>query len=172
MKQHLIYILTIVLFTSGYHLLNAQVSEDSEIFKALKAHDSLLFEVSFNQCDLSAINGILADDLEFYHDISGVTNSKQEFMDIMENGICKEGNAVTSRRELVEGQLKVYPLYKNGTLYGALQTGEHRFFERLNNGPERDGSIAKFSHLWLKRKDHWVLKRVISYDHHMPKVEK
>ena len=46
-------------------------------------------------------------------------------------------------------------MYNNGTLYGALQNGEHRFFETYK-GEEKAGSIAKFSHLWLKEGDQWT----------------
>ena len=145
--------------------INAQVDQQSALFKTLKANDSLLFEVSFNKCQLSAIENIMADDLEFYHDQGGITNSKDEFMNVMRNGICSPSNKTKSRRELVAGSLEVFPLYKNGSLYGALQNGEHKFFESYNQKQETAGSIAKFSHLWLKDQDQWVLKRVISYDH-------
>ena len=111
----------------------------------------------------------LADDLEFYHDQGGVTNSKEEFMEVMKKGICGESNTTKSRRELVPNSLDVYPLYSNGALYGALQNGEHQFYESYNSQPEVSGSIAKFSHLWLKEGDNWMLKRVISFDHKMPK---
>ena len=85
----------------------------------------------------------------------------------MANGICRENNPSKSRRALVEGTLKVYPLYNNGILYGALQNGVHRFFESYQGKPETAGSEAIFSHLWLKEDSQWVLKRVISYDHKM-----
>ncbi len=143
----------------------AQVAKDAELFKTMKAHDSLLFEISFNKCQLSAIDGILANDLEFYHDQGGITHSKAEFMSVMKNGICSETNKTKSRRALVKGSLEVFPMYQNGMLYGALQNGEHRFFESYDGQPETKGSIAKFSHLWLKVENQWVLKRVISYDH-------
>ena len=144
--------------------INAQVDQQSALFKTLKANDSLLFEVSFNKCQLSAIENIMADDLEFYHDQGGITNSKDEFMNVMRNGICSPSNKTKSRRELVAGSLEVFPLYKNGSLYGALQNGEHKFFESYNGQKETAGSIAKFSHLWLHIDNQWVLKRVISYD--------
>ncbi len=143
----------------------AQVAKESELFKQLSANDSLLFEVSFNKCQLIAIDDIIADDLEFYHDQGGITNSKKQFMEIMNNGICNPTNKTKSRRELVKGTLEVFPLYQNGELYGALQSGEHRFFESYNGQQETKGSIAKFSHLWLKDDNNWILKRVISYDH-------
>ena len=163
-------VLTSFFLTVGFVMnIQAQVDKDSELFKTLKSNDSLLFEVSFNQCKLAAINSIIADDLEFYHDQGGVTNSKEKFMEVMKKGICSDSNTTKSRRELVPNSLDVYPLYSNGALYGALQNGEHQFYESYNGQPEVSGSIAKFSHLWLKEGDNWMLKRVISFDHKMPK---
>ena len=143
----------------------AQVKQDSELFKTLKANDSLLFDVSFNTCNTQVLESLIADDLEFYHDQGGITNSKSEFMKVMKNGICNPDNPTKSRRELVEGSLEVYPLYKNGQLYGAIQNGMHRFFEKVGDNPETKGSIAKFSHLWIKQDNSWLVTRVFSYDH-------
>lgn len=142
-------------------------AKESEIYQTLKSHDSLLFTISFNQCKLSAIENIMAEDLEFYHDKSGITNSKEEFMTVMKNGICNPSNKSKARRELVKGSLQVFPLYDNGKLYGAIQQGEHRFYESYDGKPEKAGSLAKFSHLWLKNDNNWILKRVYSYNHVM-----
>ena len=95
---------------------------------------------------------LMSDDLEFYHDKSGITNSISEFINVMETGICNPSNTFKARRELIKGSLEVYPLYNNGVLYGAVQTGEHRFFEKNMNQPEKPekaGSTAKFIHLWI-----------------------
>lgn len=163
MKLRTIVTLALVLFAIAK--MNAQVNKESELFKTLKANDSLLFDVSFNKCQLNAIDNILANDLEFYHDQGGITNSKSQFMEIMKTGICNPTNKTKSRRELVDNSLEVFPLYHNGILYGALQNGAHKFFESYNGAPETAGSIARFSHLWLKENNQWILKRVISYDH-------
>ena len=85
----------------------------------------------------------------------------------MKNGICNSSNTFKARRELVDGSLKVYPLYDNGVLYGAIQEGEHRFFEKNGNQPEKAGSTAKFTHLWILDHNQWKLKRILSYDHHL-----
>jgi len=143
----------------------AQVSEDSKLFNTLKTNDSLLFEAGFNQCHLNEFEKLMAKDLEFYHDKSGTTDSLLQFLDVMKNGICNPSNTFKARRELVEGSLEVFPLYDNGVLYGAIQTGEHRFFEKNNDQPEKAGSIAKFTHLWILDNNQWKLKRVLSYDH-------
>ena len=145
----------------------AQVSQDSELYTTLQINDSLLFNVGFNTCDLSQFENLMAEDLEFYHDKSGTTNSMSQFMEVMKTGICNPSNTFKARRELIKESLKVYPLFDNGVLYGAIQEGEHRFFEKNGNQPEKSGSVAKFTHLWILERDRWKLKRVLSYDHKM-----
>ena len=68
----------------------------------------------------------------------------------------------------MENSLEVFPMYSNGNLYGALQTGVHKFYESFNGKPEVAGSTARFAHLWLLENGAWTLKRVISYDHISP----
>jgi hypothetical protein len=162
--KHLLIIVITFLSISGF----SQAEENSVIFKELKVKDSILFEISFNKCQLEAINNLIAEDLEFYHDKGGIIDSKSKFIEVMKNGICDKSNDYKSRRELAEGSLKVFPLYNNGNLYGALQTGVHRFFESYKSEPEKAGSTALFSHLWLRENEEWILKRIISYDHKMP----
>jgi hypothetical protein len=146
--------------------LNAQSNTYEDIYNTLKANDSLIFKRSFNKCELQHLEQLIPEDFEFYHDIAGVINSKKAFIDVMKNGICNPNNTTKSTRELVEDSLEVFLLKNNGTVYGALQNGIHKFFE-TTNGNTVAGSTAKFSHLWILENDKWVLKRVISYDHQM-----
>ena len=144
----------------------AQVPESSELYKTLKKNDSLLFDVGFNTCNLDAFQHLLAEDLEFYHDISGLGLGKAHFVETFKKGLC--GNPdYRSRRELLPGTLKVYPLSNNGELYGALQMGEHRFFEKPKGKPEIKGSTALFTHVWVLKDEQWQIVRVLSYDHQM-----
>lgn len=163
--QH-IFILISILTVGIISPLKAQVSENSELYKTLKTNDSLLFNVGFNKCDIQQFQNLTSDDLEFYHDKAGVINSKEEFIKVMANGICKKDNPYKARRELVENSLKVFPLYNNGKLYGAIQNGNHRFFENFE-GKEKAGSIAKFSHLWILEDNQWKIKRIYSFDHQL-----
>ena len=144
----------------------AQVPESSELYQTLKKNDSLLFDVGFNTCNLDAFVHLLADDLEFYHDISGLGLGKAHFVETFKKGLC--GNPdYRSRRELLPETLKVYPLKNNGELYGALQMGEHRFFEKPKGQAEIKGSTALFTHVWLLQDGKWKIVRVLSYDHQM-----
>ncbi|HTG56429.1 MAG TPA: hypothetical protein VL943_09190, partial [Niabella sp.] len=50
------------------NLAKGQESRTSELYKTLKSRDSLIFEVGFNQCNLSPYDTWVSEDLEFYHD--------------------------------------------------------------------------------------------------------
>ncbi len=143
----------------------AAQSTEADLFSLLRAKDSLLFSVGFNTCDLSQFEKIVSTNFEFYHDKSGITPSKEKFLETLRNGLCKDPANYQSRRELIPGSLKVYPLQTNGKLYGAIQTGEHKFYETVKGQPEKFGSTAKFTHLWLLEFNEWKLARVLSYDH-------
>nr|WP_321223186.1 DUF4440 domain-containing protein [uncultured Psychroserpens sp.] len=162
MKQLIFFIL----FFFGIGLsLNAQSESYSEVYKILKANDSLLFDRAFNKCETQYLDQFIANDFEFYHDLAGVLNSKQQFINTMREGICKPNRTTRSTRELVNESLEIFILKNNGKIYGALQNGVHKFFETTNN-KTIEGSTAKFSHLWILENNKWFLKRVISFDHH------
>lgn len=156
-------ILVIAILFSG--LLSAQINPDSDLFKTLKKNDSLLFDIGFNTCNLKAFEGLLSDDLEFYHDKGGITHSKAAFIANFTNGLCKSPETYQSRRELHPNSLNVFPLYDNGKLYGAIQQGVHSFYEHISGKEETYGSTAKFTHLWILKDTEWQLARVLSYDH-------
>ena len=143
----------------------AQVEKNSDLYKTLKQQDSILFDIGFNKCDIEKSAEIICDDLEFYHDKGGVTNSKEEFVKTMKNGICSNTNTTKVYRFLVEESLEVFPMYNNGELYGALQTGKHFFSTNENMTYEKSDNYALFSHLWIIEENEWKLKRVLSYNH-------
>lgn len=143
----------------------AQVDRNSELFKTLKANDSILFKIGFNKCEVEKSAELMSEDLEFYHDNSGVSNSKEEFIDAMRSGICRENNLEKVYRFLVEDSIEVFPMYDNGKLYGALQNGKHYFSTVKNMTYKESNNYALFSHLWIIENDQWQLKRVISYNH-------
>ncbi len=144
--------------------LAAQVSHQSELFQTLAAKDSLLFSVGFNTCDIEQFEKLVSDDFEFYHDQSGVVSSKALFIENTRNGLCKMDYRAI--RELVKGSLQVFALKNQGSLYGAIQTGEHRFYARRPGQADQLTSTAIFSHLWLLQDGEWKLARVLSYNHH------
>ncbi|WP_044403727.1 DUF4440 domain-containing protein [Lacinutrix sp. Hel_I_90] len=168
MKSIKTILLTISLSWSVCANVLAQESTSSELFITLKQKDSLLFNVGFNTCAIKQFEILIAEDFEFYHDQSGIIPSKEIFINGTKKGLCSSMNSSKSRRELVSGSLSVYPLYNKGILYGAIQKGEHQFFETQEGQSEQKRSLAKFMHLWLKTDNNWQIKRVLSYDHRMP----
>ena len=140
-------------------------STPQELFNLLRAKDSLLFTASFSNCDMSQLEKLVSTDFEFYHDKGGITPSKEKFIESIRNGLCKDTANYRSRRELIPGTLQVFQMTTNGKIYGAIQTGEHRFYETVKGQPEKPGSTARFTHLWLLEFNEWKLARVLSYDH-------
>lgn len=126
-----------------------------ELFRTIASLDSALFD-AYNRCDLEKFGALLTDDLEFYHDQTGLSRSRQSAVEAVKNNICGK-----VRRDLVPGTLQVYPLHG----YGAVETGVHLFCD-LTMGKCGEGSgMAKFIHLWQNNAGTWKLTRVISYDH-------
>jgi hypothetical protein len=153
---------SIIGFVLAAQVLAAQAPHDGELFAALKKADSILFECGFNRCDLKQIESMIDDNLEFLHDQGGIQDRAAFFRAIREN-ICS-GQGAKPVRKLVVGSLEVYPLYDNGKLYGAIQTGTHDFY-READGQSTFTATAKFIHTWLLDGATWKLHHVLSYDH-------
>ena len=134
--------------------VHAQTPAPDPLFKTIQSLDTQLFE-AYNHCDLAKFGSFLADDLEFYHDKTGLSRGRPALVDGIKNNICGK---VT--RELVPGTLEVYPIAN----YGAVEIGVHRFH---HPGHEEPGSVgeAKFIHLWQNKDGVWKITRVISFDH-------
>jgi len=144
--------------------LFGQVQENSELYKTIISKDSLLFNIGFNTCDISQFENLLSENLEFIHDKDGISD-KNEFLYNLKNGLCGSPDKYQSRRELLKGSTEIYPLYKNDTIYGAIQVGAHRFYETIIGKEERFGSSAKFSNVWLLENGKWKLTKSLSYSH-------
>ena len=126
-------------------------SQDA-LFQTVALEDKMLFE-AYNHCDLTKLGSMVTDDLEFYHDKTGLALGKQRFLDSIQKNICGK---VT--RALVPGTLEVHELAG----YGAVEIGTHRFH---HPGDKEDAGDAKFVMVWQNKGGVWKLSRVISYDH-------
>ncbi len=157
------FILCLILF-AGMIELHAQISVTVDWKAQIMKNDSLLFSVGFNRCDLRPFERLLSEDFEFYHDKGGIAG-KQKFLSDMKNGLCATPDTYQSRRELVEGKNSLNPLYRNGELYGVVQEGFHRFYEKIEKQPERLAGTARFIHVWLLKGSDWQLIRSFSFDH-------
>jgi ketosteroid isomerase-like protein len=122
------------------------------LFQTVLALDTKLFD-AYNHCDLDTLGKMVADDLEFYHDKTGLSVGKQVFLDAIRKNICGKVH-----RTLVPGTLEVYSL--NG--YGAVEIGIHRF---THPGLDDELGDAKFVTIWQNKDGSWKITRAISYDH-------
>ena len=148
----------------------AQVDKNSDLYKTVLAKDSLLFDVGFNHCDIKQFENLLSDNLKFYHDKDGISD-KTKFLTDLKNGICNNQTNRQVERFLVKESTEIFPLYKNGVLYGAVQNGEHKFSEKR----ESQGGMAKFTNVWQLESSEWKLTTSFSFDHQADenkKVEK
>jgi hypothetical protein len=149
-------VLLVALFFAPFAQVNAQSAPAPDtLFQTIQLLDTQLFD-AYNHCDLEKVGALLADDLEFYHDKTGLSRGRQALVDGIKNNICGK---VT--RELLPGTLEVYPIAD----YGAVEIGVHRFHHPGHENAESIGE-AKFIHLWQKKDGTWKLTRVISFDHH------
>ena len=130
------------------------IKSDAELTSAISSLDTQLFD-AYNTCDIDKLGSMVSDDLEFYHDKSGLMVGKQPFLVAIKNNICGK---VT--RELVPGTLEVHPLKG----YGAMEMGTHRF---LHPWTQDHGVVGegKFITLWQYKDGAWKITRAISYDH-------
>jgi hypothetical protein len=154
-----------VILTSSFNANPDNSSPASTaLYETIALQDSSVFATIYT-CNPARNNAFLSEDFEFYHDKTGIITSKKEFMEVLEKNYCNGGSELRTRRELVEGSMRVYPLNNAGKAYGAVQTGEHRFYESTGSRNERLSGTAKFTHVWLHQNNEWKLSRVISYDH-------
>jgi Domain of unknown function (DUF4440) len=126
------------------------------LFDALAQMDSILFDASFVSCDAAKANAIFTDDVEFYHDQTGLAVGEV----VRENtrrltASCPGDRGV--KRTIVPGSLRVYPIES----YGAVQMGLHRFDER----GAATSTLANFINVWRLQDGRWRLARVLSLDH-------
>ena len=163
------WIIFIILFLSIGNL-NAQTDKNSPLFIELKKQDSLFFERGFNNCDVAYLEKSVDDNLKFYHDNGGFQDKKL-FLERTKQNICGNPNQKPIRK-VVENSLEVFPLYNNGELYGAIQTGEHRFYIREKDKQDVLGGQAKFTTVWTKKDGNWMMSDVLSYDHGDAKLDK
>jgi ketosteroid isomerase-like protein len=156
MKNALLLSTLLLLVVLGLVLSGARAQSNvapNDLFKTIEALDTRLFD-AYNHCDLTTISSLVAEDLEFYHDKTGLARGRQALVDGIRNNICGK---VT--RELVPGTLQVDAIAG----YGAVEIGVHRFH---HPGNADDVGEAQFVTLWQNKNGAWQITRVISFDHH------
>lgn len=148
----------------GLILMAAAIPAEPDLTAQIAARDTAFFDLFFTGCDPAKARTFVTDDLEFYHDKDGVVaRGGDAFIADYAKG-CeakKAPDAWRSRRELVPQTLKVWPVPG----LGAIERGEHLFYERRGDGPEALVGRALFTQLWRLEPDGWRVALILSYDH-------
>jgi len=138
--------------------------EGEALTSAIVARDAEFFELLFGGCDPERLGAMLTADFEMYHDRGGVVASDSAAFLADYRRSCEQRRALDawrSRRELLRPTLNVHPVPG----FGAIEDGEHQFYERRGDGPERLVGHARFTQVWKLAPDGWRLSRVFSYAH-------
>jgi CubicO group peptidase (beta-lactamase class C family)/ketosteroid isomerase-like protein len=115
---------------------------------------------AFNACDAQAMAPFFTDDVEFYHDITGLTRSRDAVVASMMKGPCGTPG-LHMRRAIVASSVKFNPVPG----FGAVLVGQHLFYERHGDGPEKPATLASFMIVWKLQSGRWLMTRIVSYDH-------
>ncbi|WP_294324043.1 class A beta-lactamase-related serine hydrolase [uncultured Chryseobacterium sp.] len=157
------YVIILLFFSAS---IDAQIDKNSDLFLELKKQDSVFFERGFNNCDMTYLEKTIDSNLKFYHDKGGFQDKKL-FLERTRKNICSDPLKKPIRK-VVPGSLNVFPMYSDGKLYGAIQSGEHQFYIREPNKEDVLGGRAKFTTVWIKENGNWIMSDVLSYDHGEP----
>ena len=138
--------------TTPTHAQSKSDAQPDPLYRTIQSLDAKLFD-AYNNCDLTTLGNMVSDDLEFYHDQTGLSVGKAPFLAAIKQNICGKVH-----RTLLPGTLEVYPLNH----YGAVEIGIHRF---THPGHDDNMGDAKFIMLWQDKDGAWKVTRVISYEH-------
>ena len=130
--------------TPSRHVARPGPEATPELRATVEDLDRQLFAALFDRCDVAALRGLVADDLEFFHDKHGQTaRNSAQFLDTITAMCARQasGEDYRARRELDPASSEVFPMQG----YGALHTGVHRFYmlqpgqpgERMHDAPDR-----------------------------------
>ena len=156
------FLLAALLLPSAQSYAQSPVSA-AVLYRQIMRADSSVF-AAFNRCDIVAYKPFFAPDLEFYHDLGGLSTGRQLEMKSFRE-MCSRGTHI--RRELVKSTFEVHPLAG----YGAVEIGVHRFFHTNKGQAEKPSGTYKFIHVWQRLPTGWRITRVISYGHEQMKNE-
>lgn len=154
--------IALIIFVSFTFLYNSNGQENNHfqepktLYGTISHLDSVLFN-AFNTRNLDTIKTLFSKDLEFYHDLGGLTDYNQN-MDSFKRTFESDRRV---RRKLVSGSLEVYPVKD----FGAVEIGIHCFYSTEKGQKEQLSSEAKFIHLWQKKDGKWKISRIISFGH-------
>ena len=148
--MNLIKIIIYVIIAFFASIVSGQSDANAELYSTIKKLDSTYF-TAYNKCDMDVQAKMYDEDIEFYHDMGGLSTDKVELLESIEKNICGK---VT--RNLVEGSIEVYPIKD----YGAIEIGMHEFYN--NQEPNAESKPSKFIVFWKQTGPEWHISRVVS----------
>jgi ketosteroid isomerase-like protein len=117
------------------------------------------FWTAFNACDAAGMGRYLAEDVEFYHDMTGLTRTRDALVESMMKGPCGTPG-LRMRRQIVAGA-KFDPVPG----YGGVLSGDHDFYATRDEGREALATRARFVAVWRRDADGWRMTRILSLAH-------
>src|SRR3954462_7746726 len=87
-----------------------QLSVSQALYDSIVYLDSIFFD-AYNKCKIDVMDSLLSEDLEFYHDKGGFSNSKQQTIEAVRKNICGKVS-----RELLKGSIEVYQIKDYGVV--------------------------------------------------------
>ena len=125
------------------------------LYQEMLALDTAMFD-SFNKCiepaEFRKHEAFFAKDVEFYHDLGGVTLGIDALMANTQKNVCGK-----FRRELDLQSFRVFPIPG----YGAMTMGSHRFCHT----PTTCEGAGEFTSVWRQKEGVWQITRALSYAH-------
>ena len=137
----------------------AKVELPQNAERDVRAADDALWR-AFDACDAAALSRLFAEDVEFYHDITGLTRGRQAVVASLINGPCG-APGFHMRREAITASVRYDPVPG----YGAMISGQHLFYARNGGAAELPVTKARFVTVWRFADGRWQVARVISFDH-------
>lgn len=139
--------------SNDYQLTKNYTPDNPELYQTIVKLDSIFFD-AYNHCDskFEVYADFYTDDIEFYHDQGGLSNSKRDILEGTKKYICGK---VT--RTLIPGSIEVYPIKD----YGAIEIGLHSFSNNTNP-PDEPKKISRFTIFWEKTAEGWKIAKVVS----------
>ncbi|MGC1295385.1 MAG: nuclear transport factor 2 family protein [Alloacidobacterium sp.] len=98
------FLLPLTFFFSTLPSTGQTSKRPDALFETIKSLDAKLFD-AYNHCNLETLGSMVSDDLEFFHDQTGLTVGKAPFLAAIKQNICGK-----IQRSLLEETLEVYPL--------------------------------------------------------------
>ncbi len=142
----------VALFPAFFGL--AATADEPSLRDTVLALDKQLFD-AFNERDVDTFKRMFDEDIEFFHDIGGLSDYDQAITNTAQ--LFERDTGLT--RELLLDSVSVYPVPD----FGAIQVGKHRFCHPENG--VMDCGTFDFLHIWRQQEDSWTLVRVVSYGH-------